>query len=141
MVPDDTATILTPGSYGILLVGGGATLELDPNAYYEFCSVRIGRGAVVQSSGFTSIDVEGNFSMGAGSSLWTPPTVNDLPLELNVGGTRVRLSQAAVVEAVITAPNAKLKIQRQGELYGCFCSDELTTDKEVLLECVDTTGP
>jgi hypothetical protein len=67
--------------------------------------------------------------------------VNDLPLEVNVGGARVRLSQAAVVEAVITAPNAKLKIQRRGSLYGCFCSDSLTTDKEVLLECVDTTGP
>ena len=39
------------------------------------------------------------------------------------------------------APTAKLKIQRQGEVHGCFCTDRLTTDKEVLLECVGTTGP
>jgi hypothetical protein len=53
-----------------------------------------------------------------------------------VGGGLVRISQANVVEAVITAPNAKLRIQRSGELYGCFCADELRTDKNILMECV-----
>jgi len=132
---------LAPGSYGALRVGSGATVDLDPNATYTFCSVRVGRNAFVQSSDQTTIGVVGNVTIGAGSKLWTPAVVNDLPLVLYVGGTTVRLSQAAVVEAVITAPNAKLKIQRDGALYGCFCTNQLTTDKEVLLECVDTTGP
>ncbi|HWP65439.1 MAG TPA: hypothetical protein VNO26_05955 [Candidatus Limnocylindria bacterium] len=140
-VADYNTLVLPPGSYGALVVGNGATLTLDPNAVYDFCSVRIGRGALVESSGRTTIQVVGDISVGAGTKLWTPPTVNDLPLILNVGGVRVRLSQNSIVEAAITAPNAKLKIQRGGQLYGCFCTDWLTTDKEVLLECVDTTGP
>ena len=74
--------------------------------------------------------------MGAGSRLWTPAVVNDLPVVMNVAGKLVRISQADVVEAIITAPNAKIKIQRAGQVYGCSCSDTLRTDKNVLLECV-----
>jgi hypothetical protein len=140
-VPDYAMQLLAPGSYGALVVGNGATLTLDPNAVYDFCSVRVGRGAFVESSDRTTIEVVDDISVGAGSKLWTPPTANDLPLILNVGGARVRFSQGAVIEAAITAPNAKMKMQRDGELYGCFCTDRLTTDKDVLLECVDTTGP
>jgi hypothetical protein len=132
---------LAPGSYGSLMVGNGATLNLDPNAEYTFCDVRIGRGASVQSTDRTTVNVAGVFKIGAGASFWTPPTVNDLPLVLNVGGPLVRLSQGAVVEAAITAPDAKIKIQRGGAIYGCFCADKLNTDKSILLECVDTTGP
>jgi hypothetical protein len=140
-VPDYGAMALAPGSYGSLVVGNGATLTLDPNAVYDFCSVRVGRGALVESSDRTTIQVVDDVTIGAGSRLWTPPTLNDLPLVLTVGGLKVRVSQSAIVEAAITAPYAKLKIQRAGQIYGCFCTDRLTTDKEVLLECVDTTGP
>lgn len=140
-VPTGTSLDLVPGSYGALVVADGAVLNLEPDEEYTFCSARIGREAVVQSVGRATINVVGDISVGAGSRLWTPEDVDDLPLILNVGGTKVRLSQAAIVEAAITAPNAKLKIQRQGEVYGCFCTDRLTTDKEVRLECVATTLP
>jgi carbonic anhydrase/acetyltransferase-like protein (isoleucine patch superfamily) len=139
-VADATTIALTPGSYGALVVGNGATLTLDPNADYTFCSIRIGRGSLVESLDRTTINVVGDVSIGAGSKVWTPPVVNDLPLILNVGGTKIKISQFAILEAAITAPLAKLKMQRQAQIYGCFCTDTLTTDKEVLLECVDTTG-
>jgi hypothetical protein len=132
---------LAPGVYGSLLVGNGATLNLDPNAEYTFCDVRVGREARVESTDRTTINVEGDLRVGAGSRVWTPPTVNDLPLVLNVSGSLIRLSQGAIVEAAITAPDAKIKIQRSGEIHGCFCTDKLSTDKSILLECVDTTGP
>ena len=135
------ATALPPGTYGRLMVGDGAEVDLEPGGIYTFCDVRMDRGSVVQSTDRATINVVGDVTIGAGSKLWTPPTVNDLPLILNVGGRRVRISQSVVIEAAITAPQAKLKVQRGGELYGCFCTDRLTTDKNVLLECVDTLGP
>jgi hypothetical protein len=135
VAPGDTVSP-PPGSYGQLLVGDGATVNLVPGVPYDFWEVRIGRDASVQSSGQAIINVTGNIRMGAGSKLWTPPVPNDLPIVLNIGGSLVRISQADVVEAIITAPNAKVRIQRSGELHGCFCSDELRTDKNVLLECV-----
>ncbi|HWP67333.1 MAG TPA: hypothetical protein VNO26_15660 [Candidatus Limnocylindria bacterium] len=134
--PADSAS-LPGGTYGMLFVGDGAVLTLDAGATYTFCEVRVGRNAAIEAAGQATINVEDGIRIGAGSRLWTPSVVNDLPLVLNVGGSLVRLSQADVVEAAITAPNAKLRIQRAGALYGCFCSAELTTDKNVRLECVE----
>jgi hypothetical protein len=128
---------LSGGSYGTLTVGDGATLDLNAASIYTFCDVRVGRGATVQAPGQTTINVESNLRLGAGSRLWTPAVVDDLPLLLNVGGSLVRVSQADVIEAIITAPAAKIRLQRASELYGCFCADELTTDKNVLLSCIE----
>jgi hypothetical protein len=137
IVPAGDTASPPPGSYGRLQVGDGATLNLVPGVSYDFCDARVGRYANVQSTGQVTINVTGNIRMGAGSRLWTPAIVNDLPVVLNIGGSLVRISQADVVEAIITAPNAKIRIQRAGELYGCFCADELRTDKNVLMECVE----
>jgi hypothetical protein len=61
-------------------------------------------------------------------------------LTLDVAGTKVRISQGAVVEAAITVPDGKFKIQRDGTLVGCFCADLSTTDKHVTLTCQASPG-
>lgn len=134
--PGEAAT-LPAGTYGGLLIGDGGVLILDPGVAYTFCDVRVGRGAAIESAGQATINVTNNIRLGAGSRLWTPAVPNHLPLVLNVAGGLVRLSKADVVEAIITAPNAKLRIQRAGELHGCFCAEDVTTDKNVLLECIE----
>jgi hypothetical protein len=59
---------------------------------------------------------------------------------LNVAGSKVRISAEAIVQAAITAPNAKVKIQRRGLLEGCFCAHQATMDKGVDLICVGSAS-
>ena len=130
---------LPAGTYGNLVMRNGAMLELsDPDGEYTFCKVKVARNAHIMGFGRPTINVAGTFAFGAGSSLTTD---GNLPVILNVAGRKVRISQSAVVYAAITAPNAKLKIQRDGALFGCYCTDNSTTDKNVSLVCVDTASP
>jgi hypothetical protein len=130
---------LAPGTYGNLTIRNGGMLELTvPDGEYTFCKVKGARNAHIAGYGRPTINVAGSFGFGAGSTLTTD---GNLPVILNVAGKKVRISQSAVVYAAITAPNAKLKIQRDGSLFGCYCTNSSTTDKHVSLVCVDTASP
>lgn len=133
VVPASTTQLgLAPGNYGDLLVGDGATLRLTEFGTYTFCSIKIGSFARVEATQQVTINLAGKFQMRQGSFFGT--TIG-APLILYSSGNLIRVSQAAVLNAAITAPYAKFKIQRRGELRGCLCSQKFTTDKVVTLIC------
>ena len=117
--------VIPPGTYGNLNVGNGATITLGPGSY-TFCSVKIGSGVTGNISDGVTMNVDEKFSMGSGTDLLTPSTT---PFVLNVEGRLVRVSQGATLEAEIRAPFGKIKIQRDGTVLGCSCSDSMTSDK------------
>ena len=85
-----------------------------------------------------TVDVTGNVRIAAGSVLTTD---SGLPFVLNAGGTLVRISQAAYVNAAIRCPYGKIKLQRDATITGCACTGSIKTDKHVTMTCNDGTGP
>jgi hypothetical protein len=130
--PLTVQTSLPPGTYGNLFVGDGAVLLLPDFGTYTFCSMRVGNNGAIRPDQQVTINVSGDVRIGSGAIL---APVADAPFILNIGGTLVRISQGAVVRAAITAPNAKIKLQRDGTITGCTCSKSFKTDKHVSLIC------
>jgi hypothetical protein len=128
--------VITPGTYGELVVGNGATITLGAGTY-TFCSVKIGSGVTGDIADGVSINVVEMFSVGSGTNMLTPSTT---PFVLNVEGHLVRISQGSVIEAEVRAPFGKIKIQRNAGIVGCSCSDSMTSDKHHFHLCEDGGG-
>ena len=135
--PGDPVTPLAPGVYGKLRIRNDGVLRLEPDGEYTFCDVKMGRASVLSGPTRATIAIERRIKIGAGSFVGTD---DDTLLTLDVAGSKVRISQGAVVEAAITVPDGKFKIQRDGTLIGCFCADLSTTDKHVTLTCQASPG-
>jgi hypothetical protein len=135
-VPSGGNAVIAPGSYGGLLVGNGATITMSAGTY-DFCSVKIGSSVTGTVDEGTVLNVEGKFSMGSGTLMTTAGG----PFVLNSEGSLVRLSQSAVLEAEVRAPNAKIKQQRAAFIRGCSCSESLTTDKHHGNVCEESGSP
>lgn len=123
---------LAPGAYGHLRVLNGATLRLAPGRY-TFCDIKTGRGGAILAEGPVTIDVAGSLSIGSGSHLMAP--IGQPPMLVNVAGKKVRVSQGAVANAAIRAPNAAGQFGRDSTVIGCFCTDQTRTDKHITLIC------
>lgn len=131
----ETIGPLPPGSYGRVLVMNGADLILQPGTY-QFCDVKMGRDARIDTQGATTINVVSNVTVGSGSYLG-PQTANDDVTILNVLGTKVRVSQGATMQAAVDAPYAKLTFGRDSTLLGCFCGQQMKSDKHITLVCTE----
>jgi len=123
---------LLPGSYGRLNIGDGGTLLLSELGTYTFCSIKVGRFAQLTSPQQITVNVTGKFQMGQASFVGS---TSGAPIILNSSGPLVRVSQDAVLNAAVTAPYAKFKIQRDGTLRGCLCVERFSTDKHTTLLC------
>jgi hypothetical protein len=130
--PLTVQTSLPPGTYGNLFIGDGAVLRLPDFGEYTFCSMKVGNNGALRPSQQVTINVSGDVRIGSGALLVSDANA---PFIFNVGGTKFRISQGAVVNAKITAPFAKIKIQRDGTIDGCTCSDAIKTDKHTALLC------
>jgi hypothetical protein len=124
-------TVITPGTYGDLVVGNGATISFGPGSY-TFCSVKIGSGVIGNVDDAAVLNVDEKFSLGSGSTMQTSTTT---PFVLNVEGRLVRLSQSSSMEAEIRAPFGKVKQQRDATIVGCSCSDSFIADKHHTTLC------
>jgi V8-like Glu-specific endopeptidase len=138
VVPSGGALAIGPGSYNRVRVLSGGTLTLAPGTY-DFCSFRTARNATIEVTGVaqSTINVNGIFLLSNGSS-FRPVPLTPAPV-INVSSAKVRLGQAAVLEAFLSAPNALLSIGRQGVFHGTFCANSLRSDKGIMLDCVTTT--
>lgn len=123
---------LAPGKYGKLKVLNGATLELQPGTY-QFCDLKTGRGATISALGDVTIDIVGGLIVGTDSHM--APVAGAPIIKVNVAGKKVRVSQSAVANAKISAPNAKSQFGRDSMLLGCFCAGSGRSDKHITLEC------
>jgi hypothetical protein len=133
-LPPKSTMTLTPGVYGKVRVANGATLSLLPG-HYVFCEVKTGRGATIEALGAVSLDVAGNLTIGTASKLVRVP--NAPLIVAQVAGKRVKFAHDALVEAIVTAPIARIQFGRESYFFGCFCTDRASTDKHITLECVD----
>lgn len=128
----ETSAPLPPGTYGRVRVLNGATLRLAPGVF-QFCDLKTGRGATIEAMGPVTMNVVGSVSVGTGSRLM--PSIGQPPIVMNVRGHKVRFSQNAVGEVILTAPFAKITLGRDSLVRGCFCVDTARTDKHITLVC------
>lgn len=139
--PGFTLDSLAPGAYGRLFIDAGATLRLPDLGTYTFCSIRMDKYSNFSPVQQVTVNVTpfpGTVNLGAGAIM---DTDSGLPFVLNVGGSLLRISQGAVVNASVRVPYGTIKLQRDAAITGCMCADAIKTDKHVTLICEDGTGP
>jgi hypothetical protein len=132
---------LSPGDYGRLWVRLGESIVLNGPGVFNFCSIHstwFGR-IVVAGAGQTTINVMGDFRLANGGFLGRE-SAGPLPI-INVGGTFVRIGARTEIQAILSAPNATMRLGRHASLQGNFCVDTLRSDKGVTIECPPVTGP
>lgn len=123
---------LAPGVYGHVRVMNGGHLELAPGTY-TVCSLQTGREATVQANGAVTLNVEDTLRVGVDSHL--EPLAGQPPLLVNVAGTRIKFTQNAVVRALVSAPNAQIRLGRSATVDGQLCLGSIKTDKQITLQC------
>ncbi len=131
--PGFKAGPLAPGVYGRLWVLDGGSIMLSPGDF-TFCDIKTGRGVKITTLGPARLDVTGSVKIGSGSQLG--PAQGADPVVLNVQGRTVRLSQNAVANAAVVAPDARISFGRNASLFGCFCTDRAKSDKRISLICL-----
>jgi len=126
---------LTPGTYGQVTLGNGASLNLEPGTY-NVCQIRTGKNVTVEVTGATQsiINVRDEVRIQNGSS-FGPVGSTPTPL-LNVAGDSVRIGRNATVQAFITAPSARLDLGNGTTFTGSACVRELSAGRNVDIECV-----
>jgi hypothetical protein len=58
---------------------------------------------------------------------------------INAAGLAVRVGAGAVLEGLVSAPNAAFSSGRSARLLGAFCVDGSRSDKSVTLTCPPST--
>jgi hypothetical protein len=131
VLPGEQET-LVPGTYGVVKVMNGGTLRLTAGTY-TVCDVKMGRNARIEADGAVTLHIDGSLRVGTDSFLGP---INGAPIiDTYVTGRTVRISQKAVAQARIIAPNAKAAFGRDAALDGCYCSDRSKSDKHITLTC------
>jgi hypothetical protein len=134
-VPKKGSKSLTPGTYGQVTLGDGASLNLEPGTY-SVCQIRTGKHVTVEVTGATqsTINVRDEVRIGDGST-FGPVGSTPTPL-LNVAGDTVHIGKHATVQAFITAPSARLDLGDGTTFTGAACVRELSAGRKVNIECV-----
>ena len=127
---------LNPGSYGIIKVGEGAILNLKPGDY-TFCQFITGRNVQVNFLGSVSslIRVDRRFVLGNGSKYGPAAGVPTPRLHGNFGP--IKFGADGFVTTHVTAPAAKVKVQRNTVFDGAICGIELKGAWHVTLSCTE----
>jgi hypothetical protein len=127
---------LSPGTYGRLRVLTGGSVTLAAGAF-TFCDIKLGREVTMVTVGPATLDVAGDVKIGDGSTL--APASGTAPVQVNVAGRRVRVSNSATARVAFVAPNAQISFGRDARLAGCFCVDRAKSDKGITLDTTPST--
>jgi hypothetical protein len=134
------AGALPPGDYGRLWVRQGESIVLNGPGVFNFCSIKatwFGR-IVVAGAGQTTINVTGDFRLASGG-FFGRDSAGPLPI-VNVGGTFVRVGARGDISAILSAPNALMRLGTHASLHGTFCVDSNRADKGITLDCPPGNG-
>jgi hypothetical protein len=125
---------IAPGQYNRILLGNDAVLRLTPGTY-DVCSVSANFRSELLVTGLTpvTLNVSGSFTLRNGARLLRAAGAPQPAV--NVGGSRVRLGQDAVLQATLSAPLASLRLGRSSRIEGSFCVETASTDKHITLIC------
>ena len=135
LVPKGGNLILTPGTYGALMVLDQGDLILSGPGTFSFCSIKTGRNAniLIKGSGLTTINVVGSFRLADSGKL--APDTGVLTPFMNVMGGSFRIGRRSSFQAFLSAPNARLSFGRSSTFIGTFCALSMGSDKGITMMC------
>lgn len=121
IVPPGGSITLPPGTYGDLVVTGGATVSLGGGSY-QFCSVRVARVARLEFFAQAELDVTGRVTIGPSAFAGPAQGSGLVPDDIQIfsAGPLVRFSRASQVQGRLCAPDASLRLTEGGSHAGTF---------------------
>ncbi|HEV7730723.1 MAG TPA: choice-of-anchor P family protein [Candidatus Binatia bacterium] len=125
---------IAPGTYRNVRIPNGGTLVLGPGAYH-FCSLGGGRNVTVRTTGAVTTSIEIHGVMKLGNESFLGPDAGTPRPTIRVGGHQVRLGAGTAMEALLSAPDARMSMGRASRVAGTFCVDKLNTDHSIVLQC------
>lgn len=123
---------LAPGTYGNLRVQNAGSVHLGPGTY-DFCDIKTGRSTSIVADGAVTLNVQETLRVGVDSHL--EPAPGGPAVVVHVAGRKVKFTQNAVARAIITGPNALLRLGRSASVEGGLCVGRIQTDKHTNLQC------
>jgi hypothetical protein len=137
-VPGNKQCDLPPGTYGSLLMGNGARLNLQPGIYV-LCQFRAGQHTITTGHGTTIL-----LPAGTKSAL---RVTNDSDLGADCGDLRflvdgeskVSFGRGGVVAAEVCAPQSDVSLGHNNILIGSFVSDTVHADLNNFGRCCGGT--
>ena len=136
---DGVLDLLAPQAYGRLVVRDGGSLTLMPGTFV-FCAVEIGRNATVAVLGDSEslLHVAGRLLVGRNSRLG-PAAGSPMP-QIAVEGTQVKVGRGSRLEAMLVAPEARLRVGSGGVVSGRACARAVLTGRGATLTCDAACG-
>jgi hypothetical protein len=134
-----TTVTLGPGDHGAVRVAAGATLRLEPGLHL-FCSLRVGVAGAVRASadGAVALHVTGDLTVAADASI--APELGGADPVLTVEGAQLRLGADAMVQAMVQAPAAHLRMRRRSAWTGSACVATARMAARTRLSCSSDPG-
>ncbi len=140
LVPPLGSATIMPGSYGNILLGEAATLDLLPGTY-ELCQLKAGRTTRITflPGGQSVFKVEGNLRV-LNESFFGPATGAPWPI-VYVGGSQARFGHYSESITHVVAPGAKIGVGLDGLYDGTMCGRDLKSAWRVTWRCTDPGLP
>lgn len=115
----------TPGTFGHIVVDGGATLNLAAGTYV-FKALEVTGGGKLAISGPVEIFIQSGLTVNVGSLL--NPTKDPKNMKFNVGNGIVDITSGGTSYGVFYAPNSPINLDGNGTIYGNLVGLSLNVD-------------
>ncbi len=127
---------LTPGTYGKIILRGGApgpsTLSLAAGDY-TFCTLRVGRASTMETAEGARLFVSGDVQLFPDSRV-EPTSPGGSPFGAFVSGQSVRFSRRSQVTGRVCAPNALLALGSNARVTGSVVARVISVDRGATVE-------
>lgn len=146
-VPQNGALALAPGSYGVVTLNSGGTLQLTSGEYF-FDTLRYpGSTAVIAidlaSGAPVNINVVRNLQLGKEVKIRLLPngeSDSELVTFFTLQGTAVNVGREAYFLGNLIAPNAAVALAKNSQLRGVICANEIVVERDCLFLHHDSPG-
>jgi len=149
-VPSGGSLTLAQGSYGVVTLNNSSTLKLTSGEYfftelrYLSSSVKYGTIQIDLSSGNpVTINVESDFQLGHDAAFRLLPNGESDSKLVMVNlkqSSKISLGREAYLLGSFNAPNAKLTLEKLGQLRGTICAKEILVERDCLFLHHDSPG-
>ncbi|MCG3157757.1 MAG: hypothetical protein DKINENOH_04393 [bacterium] len=146
-VPQNGALALAPGSYGIVTLNSGGTLQLTSGEYFinevrypgstAAIAIDLASGAPV------NINVVSNLQLGKEVEIRLLPngeSDSELVTFFTLQSTAVSIGKEAYFLGTLNAPNATVTLLKNSQLRGSICAKEIVVERDCLFLHHDSPG-